>query len=138
MCGFISDLAGPGEGVGLGAPLDAGEFVVELLGKGADLVVIDLIFLVAPGQLADGRDDGRRADAPGFLQRAAFRRLERSSTGTPQLFSSSMQDLRVTPRRIEPVSMGVTTVPLILNMTFMPPPSSTYLRSTPSSQRTCE
>ena len=62
----------------------------------------------------------------------------RSSTGTPQLFSSSMQDLRVTPRRIEPVSMGVTTVPLILNMTFMPPPSSTYLRSTPSSHSTCE
>ena len=41
-------------------------------------------------------------------------------------------------QKIEPVSMGVTTVPLILNMTFMPPPSSTYLRSTPSSQRTCE
>ena len=73
---FLSDLAGPAEGVGFGAPLDAGEFVVELLGKGADLVVVDLVFLVAPGQFADGRDDGRRADAPCFLQRAAFRRLE--------------------------------------------------------------
>ena len=49
-----------------------------------------------------------------------------------------MDDLRVIPRKMEPVSAGVTTVPPILNMTFMPPPSSTYLRSTPSSHKTCE
>ena len=62
----------------------------------------------------------------------------RSSTGMPQLFSSSMQDFLVMPGRMEPVSIGVTTVPAILNITFMPPPSSTYFRCTPSSQRTCE
>ena len=43
------------------------------------------------------------------------------------MMNQSRQDIRVMPRRMEPVSMGVTTLPPSLNMTFMPPPSSTYL-----------
>ena len=49
-----------------------------------------------------------------------------------------MQDFLVMPGRTLPVSFGVTTVPLILNMTFIEPTSSMLRRVTPSSQRTCE
>ncbi len=42
------------------------------------------------------------------------------------------------PGSTEPVSSGVTTVPPILNITFMEPTSSIYFRWTPSSHSTWE
>ena len=46
--------ARPSERVGLCAPLDAGQLVVELLRKRADPAFVDLVIAVAPGELADG------------------------------------------------------------------------------------
>ena len=54
--------------------------------------------------------------------------ISRSSTFSPQDFSSSRQDLRVMPGRTEPVSSGVSTVSPTWNMTFMEPTSSIYFR----------
>ena len=54
----------------------------------------------------------------------------------PLLCSTSIQLLRVIPGKIEPVKRGVTISPLILNITFIAPTSSTYFLSTPSSQST--
>ena len=126
----------PTIGIFYTAPLDTGQLVVELLAKRADLVVVDLVLVVVPRKLADGGDDSGRADAPSLLKRAVLRGLEELIDTEKPLLDRNAPALE--PRRIEPVSIGVTTVPLILNMTFMPPPSSTYLRSTPSSHSTCE
>ena len=57
-------------GIGLRAPLDPGEGVVQLLCQRAGLEVVDGIRLALVGQLADGTDDGGGADAHGLLQRS--------------------------------------------------------------------
>ena len=66
--------------------------------------MVDLIAFVAPAECADGGDDGGGAAAPRLLERTVLGGLNssstlssRSSTGTSQLFKSSMADLRVTP-----------------------------------------
>ena len=69
----------PAAGVRDPAPLDAGEGVVQVLGHGADLVIVDGEDLVVHHQVADGGDHGGGAAAPGFLQRAA-------AAGVLQLF----------------------------------------------------
>ena len=67
---------GPAEGIGLRAPLDAGQLVVELLRQLADTVMVDLIAFVAPAECADGGDDGGGADAPRLLERTGLGGLE--------------------------------------------------------------
>lgn len=68
--------AGPAVGVLRRAPLDSRKGIVELLGQGAGLEVVDGIDLIAVGQLADGADDRGGTDAHGLLQRAVLRRLK--------------------------------------------------------------
>ena len=62
----------------------------------------------------------------------------RSSVGRPQSRQSWSTEFRVIPGRMDPLSMGVTTLPSILKKMFMAPTSSMYFRSTPSSHRTWE
>jgi len=63
----------------------------------------------------------------------------RSLTLCPLSRSSWRIERRVTPGSTVPVSsVGVTTSPLILNMTFMLPTSSIYCFDAPSSHSTCE
>src|SRR5215471_17121878 len=66
-----SDLDGPAVRIRRLAILDAHDRVVQPLGERADLAVVDYHPLALVGQLADGRDDGRRTGAPHFLERAA-------------------------------------------------------------------
>ena len=57
----------------------------------------------------------------------------RSSTRRPARWASLRIESRVMPGRIVPVSGGVTRLPSsITKKMFMPPSSSTYLRSTAS------
>ena len=57
-------------GIGLRAPLDPGEGVIQLLCQRAGLEVVDGICLAFVGQFTDGADDGGGADAHGLLQRS--------------------------------------------------------------------
>ena len=74
--------------IGLSAPLDAGEGVVELLGDGADLTAVDHHVLVLPAHLADGGDHSGGAGAPGLVQLAGLGGVE-ELLGGDELSSTS-------------------------------------------------
>ena len=108
-----SELDHPAEGIGPGTPLDAGEGVIQALGQGADLAAVDHHVLVLPAHLADGEMTAAVPvpqasfsvpSAP--ASKSSWAVISRSSTFSPQDFSSSRQDLRVMPGRTEPVSSG--------------------------------
>ena len=63
-------------GIGLRAPLDPGEGVIQLLCQRAGLEVVDGICLAFVGQFTDGADDGGGADAHGLLHHYAVILME--------------------------------------------------------------
>ena len=74
-------------GISHAAPLDAGQLVIQLLGDLTNLVVVDDALLIALGQLADGRDDGGGAGAPGLFQSAVLGGLEELLGGDAALLN---------------------------------------------------
>ena len=71
--------------IGLTAPLDAGQLVVQALGDGADLTAAEGDLLIASGQLADGGDDGGGAGAPALFQSAVLGGLKQLLGGDAAL-----------------------------------------------------
>ena len=63
--------------------------------------------------------------------------MRRSVTSISQLRATCITESRVTPERIEPDRLGVTSSSSMTKNMLLVPTSSTYLRSTASSHRTC-
>ena len=108
---------GPAPVIGQLAPLNTRKSIVQMPGHVAYFSAVYGIFDVLIAKLAYRGNHRRSAAAPSLFKLAVFQRLA---------------------ELVNAVSAGVTISPSILNITFIAPTSSMYLRSTPSSHKTCE